>query len=117
MGARFRTHLSSRLMATFRFTEDGCETSTAETETLLQRTPHANFGAGGGNSVVLAVDPHAASAIVDFKNAGSQCAVGIGNAAADSNFFADEMTGITIDPLNVRAGGACRQNQRADGEQ
>jgi hypothetical protein len=101
-------------VAAFGFTQYGGETPTPETETLIDPSGHSHFSALPRNSITLAEDPHAASAVIDFKNAGTERTERARNLSGNRDFFSGITPGIAI---NVRNGGSLRASSEPQGAQ
>ena len=104
-------------MTPFGFADDGREVSAAKAEALLQNSSHTHPRAIPGDTIVLAVHPDAAGAVVNLEHTGPENAVRSGYAPSNGNFLANEMAGIAIDSLDAGARGTRRQDQGSNGEQ
>ena len=103
-------------MSPSRLAEDNSEAAPAEAESLFDPSSHRHIAAISGHAIILAVDPHASRAVIDFKDAIPQSAKGIRYTPADSHIFSGKMPRITIDVSNCGPRRTTCKHQHADCE-
>src|SRR5437660_12881286 len=95
------------LVVRMRFAQDHCEVAATQAESPLNSSRDGNFGFIAGNTELVAVNPEAAGAVIDFKRRHAHHVERIHHPTCDYDLVIMKARGVTIDRFNASARRAC----------
>src|SRR5215813_9059281 len=100
----------------FRLAEDHSEVTATKSKALFDAPNHSNPIAIAGDAIILAVNPHAASAVVDLEDTVAQRTKGFRYSTANAYVFTGKAAWIAIDISDAGFGGTSGQQHDSRGQ-